>query len=190
MAALNPGSPVNVGGHNPAVIPLLVPIGFPSPCVGGRNNAMGGLDRRTQHHCAIEYYRDWLDPALGWREDPQTSSRPTPLNTCTTKGLPEDQHIGPDKKTSKITLMSWVNSIRSYMEERGLDTIFHIFDAPMNSEIYLLIDWGSARAATIKAWLQLCAAVFPTPTGLFYPCVTTIWTTLNGAGRRFSTASP
>jgi hypothetical protein len=35
-----------------------------------------------------------------------------------TKGLPDDPYIGPDEKTSKITLTSF------YMEERGLDTVF------------------------------------------------------------------
>jgi hypothetical protein len=45
-----------------------------------------------------------------------------------TKGLPEDRYIGPDEKTSKITLTSWVNLIRSYMEECGFYTVFHVYN--------------------------------------------------------------
>jgi hypothetical protein len=39
------------------------------------------------------------------------------------------------------------------MEERGLDTIFFVFDAPTNSEIYLLNNWGSVSATTITTWV-------------------------------------
>jgi hypothetical protein len=48
--------------------------------------------------------------------------RPTNFKSANTikhiamKGLPEDQHIRPDEKTSKITLTSWVNSARSYID--------------------------------------------------------------------------
>jgi hypothetical protein len=45
-----------------------------------------------------------------------------------TKGLPAAQHTGPDKKTSNITLTSWVNFTSSYTEERGIDTIFRVYD--------------------------------------------------------------
>ena len=38
--------------------------------------------------------------------------------------MTENEHIGPKEKTSYITLTSWVNSIKTYMEERGLETMF------------------------------------------------------------------
>jgi hypothetical protein len=63
----------------------------------------------------------------------------------TTKGLPEDRHIGPDEKTSKNTLTSWVNTIHIYMEERGLDSVFRVYDGEADTETYLLTDWGSAN---------------------------------------------
>ena len=75
-----------------------------------------------------------------------------------TKGLPEDRHIGPDEKSSKITLTSWVNSTRSYMEERGLDTVFYVYDWQTDSEVYLLTDWGSASPAKIEAWVATMRA--------------------------------
>ncbi len=51
------------------------------------------------------------------------------------------------------------------MEERGMDTIFHVFDAPTNSEIYLLTDWGSASVATIEAWVPTLRSGVPNPDG-------------------------
>jgi hypothetical protein len=79
-----------------------------------------------------------------------------------TKGLPDDRHIGPDEKTSKITLTSWVNSTRSYMEERGLDTVFYVYDRQTDSETYLLTDWGSASPTKIEAWVATLRAGVPT----------------------------
>jgi hypothetical protein len=86
-----------------------------------------------------------------------------------TKGLPEERHIGPDEKTSKITLTSWVNSVRSYMEERGMDTVFHVFDGQTNTETYLLTDWGSASPAKIEAWVATLRTGVPKPDGTLLP---------------------
>jgi hypothetical protein len=50
-------------------------------------------------------------------------------------------------------LTSWVNSTQSYMEERGLDTVFHVYNGQTNSQTYLLTDWGSTSQAKINAWV-------------------------------------
>ena len=42
-------------------------------------------------------------------------------------GLSEHRHLIPNEKTSKSTLTVWINSIRSYMEEHGLDTVFRVY---------------------------------------------------------------
>ena len=42
------------------------------------------------------------------------------------------------KKGSPITLMSWVKHVKEYMEERGLDTVFRMFNYKNNQEFYLL----------------------------------------------------
>jgi hypothetical protein len=55
------------------------------------------------------------------------------------------------------------------MKECGLDTIFHIFDAPMNSEIYLLTDWGSVNATTMSAWVGTLRSSVPNPDGTLLP---------------------
>ena len=39
------------------------------------------------------------------------------------EGLPETKWLYLDEKKSKITLTSWINALRVYMEERGLDSI-------------------------------------------------------------------
>jgi hypothetical protein len=82
-----------------------------------------------------------------------------------TKGIPADRHIGPNQKTSKITLNSWVNSTRSYMEERGMDTILHVYDWKTNYETYLLTDWGSK----IEAWVATLRAGVPKADGTLLP---------------------
>jgi hypothetical protein len=86
-----------------------------------------------------------------------------------TKGVPDDRHIGPNEKTSKITLTSWVNLIRSYMEERGLDTVFHIYDRQTDSKTYLLTDWGSASPAKIENWVATLRAGIPMANGTLSP---------------------
>ena len=70
--------------------------------------------------------------------------RPTDFKSVCTieskaiEGLPEARQLGADEKTSKISLTSWVNSVRVYMEDRGLDTVFRIEDAISGKEVYLL----------------------------------------------------
>ena len=46
------------------------------------------------------------------------------IEPIATKGLADNQHIVPKEKTSNITLTLWVNSIKTYMEERFFDTVF------------------------------------------------------------------
>jgi hypothetical protein len=85
------------------------------------------------------------------------------------KGLPEDGHIGPNEKTSKITLLSWVNSTWSYMEEWGLDTIFYVYSWHTHSKVYLLTDWGNASLAKIEAWVGTLRANIPQADGTILP---------------------
>jgi hypothetical protein len=61
------------------------------------------------------------------------------------EGLPETKWLYLDEKKSKITLTSWINALRVYMEERGLDSIFRLFDVSQGQETYLLKNWGSIR---------------------------------------------
>ena len=70
-------------------------------------------------------------------------------------GLPEDRCLGNDDKTSNITLTGWVNSLKGYLKERGLDTALHIFDTVGNTEVYLIKDWGLVKPYRIAAWENL-----------------------------------
>ena len=62
------------------------------------------------------------------------------IETKAVAGLHEDRKLGSNEKTSKISLSSWVNSLKLYMEDRGLDTVFRMFDATTQTETYLLED--------------------------------------------------
>lgn len=62
------------------------------------------------------------------------------IESKATQGLAKDRRLSLDEKTSKITLTSWVNSIRLYMEtHHGMDTVFRIYDPVRDSEVYLLL---------------------------------------------------
>ena len=70
-------------------------------------------------------------------------------------GLAKQRHLRPKKKTSKITLTAWINSIRSYMEEHGLDTVFRVYTRLRDGALqtYLLEEWGTVRSDVIDAWI-------------------------------------
>ncbi len=92
------------------------------------------------------------------RPESTLARRPTDFKSAAsieskaTQGLPEDRRLSLDEKTSKITLTSWVNSIRAYMEEHGMDTVFCIYDSAKDSEVYLLQDWGSSDPLKVSTW--------------------------------------
>ena len=67
-------------------------------------------------------------------------------------GLPENHSIGNKEITPNITLTVWVKSLRGYLEERGLYTVFRIFDLVRNIKVYLLKDWGSTEPDRVVAW--------------------------------------
>ena len=86
--------------------------------------------------------------------------RPTDFKSACTiefkaiKGLPEASQLGTDEKTSKIPLTSWVNSVRVYMEDQGLDSVFKIEDAISGKEVYLLDQWGLANQDLVETWVE------------------------------------
>ena len=85
------------------------------------------------------------------------------IEQIATKLLAENQHIGPKQKTSKITLASWVNSIKTYIGEGGLDTVFWVYNASTDFYTYLLEYWGSAEPKSIQKWVDnLCTGVLNT----------------------------
>ena len=70
------------------------------------------------------------------------------------RGLPEERKLDSDKKKTKITLTLWIDSIRVYMEERGMDTVFRVYDADKGTKIYLLKDWGKSKdEEIIEDWI-------------------------------------
>jgi hypothetical protein len=51
------------------------------------------------------------------------------------------------------------------MEERGLGTVFYLYDAATNSETYLLTDWGSASPEKITSWIATLRTGVPAADG-------------------------
>lgn len=70
------------------------------------------------------------------------------------EGLSEERSLGADDKTSKIPLTTWINSIREYMEARGMDSVFRIHDRAHDSEVYLLVEWGQASPTLVRGWVN------------------------------------
>ena len=54
------------------------------------------------------------------------------------EGLPDEKNISLETYKSKITLMSLIAWIRSYMEYNGMDTFFRVNDPYLKIEVYLL----------------------------------------------------
>ncbi len=120
---------------------------LPSPRIGGGNDATAWTGGPN------EISKKLARPSSTMARRPTDFKSANTIEHVATKGLPEDRHIGPDEKTSKITLTSWANSTRPYMEERGLDTVFYVYDRQTDSETYLLTDWGSASPSKIETWV-------------------------------------
>jgi hypothetical protein len=136
---------------------------IPSPGIRGLNDSTawtGGPNKGS---------RRLARPSSTMARRPTNFKSVNTVKHIATKGLPEDRHIGPDKKSSKITLTSWVNSTRSYMEEHGLDTVFYVYDWQTDSKVYLLTDWGSASPAKIQAWVAMMRAGVPQAGGTILP---------------------
>ena len=136
---------------------------IPRPRIGG------GHDSTAWTGGPNEVAKRLARPSSTMARRPTDFKSANTIEHIATKGLPEDHHIGPDEKTSKITLTSWVNSTRSYMEEHGLDTVFYVYDRQTDSETYLLTDWGSASPAKITAWVATLRAGVPKDDGTISP---------------------
>ena len=54
------------------------------------------------------------------------------------EGLPDEKKLSLEKYKSKITLMSLIAWIRSYMEYNGMDTFFRVNNPYLKIEVYLL----------------------------------------------------
>jgi hypothetical protein len=137
----------------------------PSPRIGGGNDSTAWTGGPNQ------VAKRLARPNSTMARRPVDFKSANTIGHIATKGLPDNRHVGPDEKTSKITLTSWVNSTRSYMEERGLDTAFYLYDGQTDSETYLLTDWGSASPSKIEDWVATLRAGVPKADGtLISPC--------------------
>ena len=119
------------------------------PRVGGGVNATaltGGLNRQADGRTR---------PTSTMARRPTDFKSASMIERHACAGLAEHRHIGPNEKTSKITLTAWINSIRSYMEEHRLDTVFRVYTPLQDGapETYLLEEWGTVKSDATNAWI-------------------------------------
>ena len=51
--------------------------------------------------------------------------------------------------------MSWVKNVRIYMEERGLDSVFIIFNYKTGVETYMFDKWSVVRKPNqVELWIR------------------------------------
>ena len=41
-----------------------------------------------------------------------------------------------------------------YMEYNGMDTVFLVYDPYLNTEVYLMDEWGAAEDGKVSKWVQ------------------------------------
>ena len=70
------------------------------------------------------------------------------------EGLPDKKYISLGKYKSKITLMSWIIWIRSYMEDNLMDTIFRVYNPYPKTKVYHLDYLGKFKDKKVSKWFQ------------------------------------
>ena len=56
-----------------------------------------------------------------------------------TEELAEERHLGPvENSNTTVSITTWVAQICHAMEERGMETVMHIYNASTQQELYML----------------------------------------------------
>ena len=53
-----------------------------------------------------------------------------------------------------ISLTTWLSEVQCELEERGMDTVFRLFDPVTETEHYILTEWGLMQDVDIDRWIQ------------------------------------
>jgi hypothetical protein len=112
----------------------------PPPDIGGGQDSTAWVGGSN----VVSVYRTRPESTLVKR--PTDFKLVSEIEKRATQGLPEACRLSLDEKTSKVTLTLWVNALRAYCEEHGVDTVFHIYNPNTDSELYLLKNWGDPLA--------------------------------------------
>jgi hypothetical protein len=71
-----------------------------------------------------------------------------------TQGLAPSKRLDIASKSGTITLTQWIKEISEYMEDRGMDTVFRIYNHASQSEIYLFEKWSVvSKDNVINNWV-------------------------------------
>ena len=87
------------------------------------------------------------------------------------KSLGDSQRLKPpseiENDPNDITLTTWIAGIKRALGNRGLDTVFRIFDPATVTEQYMLENWGLVAEDDVAWWVDCLAntGVFETEAG-------------------------
>ena len=108
--------------------------------VGGSNVTGKGLSKAKSIHA----------------RRPQDFRNAEKITSSCTQGLKEEYKLGTDTEPNySVTFTSWVSAIRDYIEERGMDTVFRMYNPDVDTEQNLLVDWGAASRSAITKWVSM-----------------------------------
>ncbi len=74
-------------------------------------------------------------------------------------GIPEELRLKTPEATlvensSAIPLTSWIRALRTKVEETGQDTVFRVYDATENTEVYILKKFGELTIEAVSKWVS------------------------------------
>jgi hypothetical protein len=71
------------------------------------------------------------------------------------EGLPTTHHLGKEgEKDYTISLVTWIAAIQGYMVEKGMDTVFYIYDPIHDQEVNMFEQWGVVTKEQVKEWVK------------------------------------
>ena len=91
-------------------------------------------------------------PKTVFARRPLSFANASKVEQACTKGIHKDKRLG--LSNMPVSLTSWINLVRVYMEECGMDTVFRVYDGNVDEEIYLLEDWGAAKKEVVRDWVR------------------------------------
>ena len=140
----------------PAANPAASGLTVKSPRIGGIITSgtyqipwVGGSNKRSQAQA------DAIGPETSFATRPKHDYKAIfEVEKYCTKGLDSEKQLGTADDKKGITLTSWIEEIRGQLEDTGQDTIFRVYDAANQTEVYLLENWGDVDDKQVDDWVK------------------------------------
>jgi hypothetical protein len=68
--------------------------------------------------------------------------------------IPDSLGKGGQETKSSVTMSSWIRGVRIEIEQRGMDSVFHMINGAPANEVYLLEKWGMAKKDDVAGWVE------------------------------------